>query len=106
MVEQSKEAYYLALWQTQGTIRTESLNWQLWLVFFLRSLAEQVAWAGEEGRAREDRAGSHAETAQLQIVGFTREHGRVTIGDGHQAGWGQPQHAEAAFTLTGRARHA
>src|SRR3546814_12238584 len=42
VVEQSKEAYYLALRQTQGTIRTEAPNWQPWLVFFLRSLAEQV----------------------------------------------------------------
>ena len=42
VIEQSKEAYYLALSQTQGTIRRESPNWQPWLMFFLRSLAEQV----------------------------------------------------------------
>ena len=42
VIEQSKEAYYLALRQTQGTIRTEAPNWQPWLVFFLRALAEQV----------------------------------------------------------------
>jgi Fic family protein len=42
VIEQSKEAYYLALRQTQGTTRTESPNWQPWLVFILRSLAEQV----------------------------------------------------------------
>jgi len=42
VIEHSKEAYYLALRQTQGTIRTESPNWQPWLVFFLRSLAEQM----------------------------------------------------------------
>ena len=42
VIEQGKEAYYLALRQTQGTIRTVSPNWQPWLVFFLRSLAEQV----------------------------------------------------------------
>ena len=30
VVEQSKEAYYLALRKTQGTIRTESPNWQPW----------------------------------------------------------------------------
>lgn len=42
VIEQNKEAYYLALRQTQGTIRTESPDWQPWLVFFLRSLAEQV----------------------------------------------------------------
>lgn len=42
VIEQNKEAYYLALRQTQGTLRTESPDWQAWLVFFLRSLAEQV----------------------------------------------------------------
>ena len=42
VIEQSKEAYYLALRQTQGTIRTETPNWQPWLSFFLRSLFEQT----------------------------------------------------------------
>ncbi|SEK81223.1 Fic family protein [Nitrosovibrio tenuis] len=42
VIEQNKEAYYLALQQTLGTIRTDTPNWQPWLVFFLRSLAEQV----------------------------------------------------------------
>lgn len=44
--EQSKEAYDLALRQTQGTIRTESANWQPWLNFFLRALAAQAAFPG------------------------------------------------------------
>jgi Fic family protein len=42
IIEQNKEAYDLALRQTQETIRTDSSNWQPWLVFFLRSLAQQV----------------------------------------------------------------
>ena len=42
VIEHSKEAYYLALRQTQGTIRTAAPNWQPWLVFFVRALAEQV----------------------------------------------------------------
>src|SRR5690242_18658004 len=42
LIEQNKEAYYLALCQTQGTIRTDTPNWQPWLAFFLRSLAEQI----------------------------------------------------------------
>src|SRR3989338_5808289 len=37
VIEQSKKAYYLALPQTQGTIRGDAPNWQPWLVFFLRS---------------------------------------------------------------------
>lgn len=36
------EGYYLALRQTQGTIRNDAPDWQPWLVFFLRSLAERV----------------------------------------------------------------
>ncbi len=42
VVEQNKEAYCRALRQTQATIRTEAPNRQPWLMFFLRSLAEQV----------------------------------------------------------------
>lgn len=40
VIEQSKQAYYLALRQTQGTIRTDQPNWQPWLHFFLRAMAE------------------------------------------------------------------
>ena len=79
-VEQSKEAYYLALRQTQGTIRTESPNWQPWLVFFLRSLAEQVRRL-EKKVEREKLVLASLPELSLQIVEFAREHGRVTIGD-------------------------
>jgi Fic family protein len=34
VIEQNKESYYLALRQTQGTIRTQAPNWQPWLLFF------------------------------------------------------------------------
>ncbi|MCA1804846.1 MAG: Fic family protein, partial [Xanthomonadaceae bacterium] len=33
VIEQNKEAYYLALRQTQGTIRSDTPDWQPWLVF-------------------------------------------------------------------------
>jgi Fic family protein len=42
IIEQNKEAYYIALRQTQGTIRNESPNWQHWIIFFLLSLEKQV----------------------------------------------------------------
>ncbi len=41
VIENSKEAYYLALRQTQATIRGPVPNWQPWLLFFLRSLEQQ-----------------------------------------------------------------
>nr|WP_269457660.1 DUF977 family protein [Nitrosomonas ureae] len=80
VVEQSKEAYYLALRQTQGTIRTNSPNWQPWLMFFLRALAEQVRRL-EKKVEREKIVLAAMPELQLQIVEFTREHGRVTIGE-------------------------
>lgn len=80
VVEQNKEAYYLALRQTQGTIRTEAPNWQPWLTFFLRSLAEQVRRL-EKKVEREKLVLAALPELSLQIVEFAREHGRVTIGD-------------------------
>jgi Fic family protein len=78
VIEQSKEAYYLALRQTQGTIRTEAPDWQSWLVFFLRSLTEQVALL-EKKVEREKIVMATLPELSLQIVEFTREHGRVTM---------------------------
>lgn len=80
VIEQSKEAYYLALRETQGTIRTEAPNWQPWLLFFLRSLAEQVRRL-EKKVEREKIVLAAMPKLQLQIVEFAREHGRVTIGE-------------------------
>lgn len=80
VIEQNKEAYYLALRQTQGTIRTEAPNWQPWLVYFLRSLAEQVRRL-ERKVEREKLVLAALPELSLQVVEFAREHGRVTIGD-------------------------
>jgi Fic family protein len=41
VIENAKEGYYLALRQTQSTLRTETPNWQPWLLFFLRALQAQ-----------------------------------------------------------------
>ncbi|MCK0509471.1 Fic family protein [Aromatoleum anaerobium] len=80
VIEQSKEAYYLALRQTQGTIRTESPNWQPWLVFFLRALAEQVRRLNRKVE-RERLVLAALPELSLRIVEFMREHGRITMGD-------------------------
>ena len=80
VIEQSKEAYYLALRQTQGTIRSDAPNWQPWLAFFLRSLAEQVRRL-EKKVEREKLVLAVLPELSLQIVEFAREHGRVTIGE-------------------------
>lgn len=80
VIELNKETYYLALRQTQRSIRTDAPNWHPWLVFFLRSLAEQVRRL-ETKVERERFVLATLPELSLQIVEFAREHGRVTIGD-------------------------
>ena len=80
VIELNKEAYYLALRQTQGTIRTEAPDWQPWMVFFLRSLAEQVRRLQKKVE-RERIVLAALPERSLRIVEFAREHGRVTMSD-------------------------
>lgn len=61
-------------------IRTESPDWQPWLVFFLRALAEQVRRLNRKVE-REKIVLAALPELSLQIVEFAREHGRVTMGD-------------------------
>jgi len=80
VIELNKESYYFALRQTQGTIRTDTPNWQPWLVFFLRSLAEQTRRLNRKIE-REKLVLAPLPELSLQIVEFAREHGRITMGD-------------------------
>lgn len=80
IIEQNKEAYYLALRQTQSTIRTDAPNWQPWLMFFLRVLAEQVQRLNKKVE-REKLVFATLPELSLSIVELAREHGRVTIGE-------------------------
>ena len=80
VIERSREAYYLALRQTQGTIRSETPDWQPWLNFFLRAMADQVHRLMRKVE-REKLVLAVLPELSLQIVEFAREHGRVTMGD-------------------------
>lgn len=80
VIEASKEGYYLALRQTQGTIRTDAPDWQPWLLFFLRSLGEQVRRLRKKVE-RERIVLAALPDLSLQIVEFAREHGRVTMAE-------------------------
>jgi Fic family protein len=80
VIEASKEGYYLALRQTQGTIRTDAPDWQPWLLFFLRSLGEQVRRLRKKVE-RERIVLAALPDLSLRIVEFAREHGRVTMAE-------------------------
>lgn len=80
VIEQSKEGYYLALRQTQGTIRTDSPNWQPWVLFFLRALQQQMKRLAKKVE-RERIILSAMPELSVQIIDHAREHGRVTVSD-------------------------
>ncbi|MGA3161658.1 MAG: DUF977 family protein [Terracidiphilus sp.] len=80
VIEQSKEGYYIALKQTQGTIRTAAPNWQPWVLFFLRTLQQQMKRLARKVE-REKIVLSAIPELSVRIVEYAREHGRVTIGD-------------------------
>lgn len=80
IIEHSKEQYYLALRQTQGTIRTARPNWQPWLTYFLRALQQQKRRLAEKIE-RERLSVTELPEMAAQIIDQARNHGRVTMGD-------------------------
>ena len=80
VIENSKEGYYLALRQTQTTIRTDAPNWQPWLTFFLRALHQHMKRL-EKKVEREHIVLAALPELSLQILEYAREHGRVTMKD-------------------------
>ena len=80
VIEQNKEGYYLALRQTQGTIRSDKPEWHPWVLFFLRSLQQQMKRLAKKVEREKILLSSMPELS-LQILEHAREHGRITIGD-------------------------
>lgn len=80
VIEQSKEGYYLALRQTQGTIRGSEPNWQSWIVFFLRSLQQQKRRLSAKVEREKLVLAAIPELA-VKILDYARDHGRVTMSD-------------------------
>lgn len=80
VIEQSKEHYYLALRQTQGTIRTDQPNWQPWIRFFLKSLQQQMKRLESKIQKEKIMMDSLPEIS-LKILDHIKQHGRVTIGE-------------------------
>ena len=79
VIENSKEGYYLALRQTQQTIRSEKPNWQPWTLYFLRALQQQKRRL-EKKIEREHLVMAALPELSLQIIDAVKERGRITIG--------------------------
>ncbi|MCZ6625925.1 MAG: Fic family protein [Deltaproteobacteria bacterium] len=84
VIERTKESYYLALRQTQGTIRTEAPDWQPWWVYFLKALKQHKDQL-ERKIERERLILGDLPELSVQILELSREHGRITVGDAAKA---------------------
>lgn len=80
VIEHSKEGYYLALRQTQTTIRTDAPNWQPWLHYFLRALQQQKRRLAVKVE-REKNALAVLPDLAVKILDYVRDHGRVATRD-------------------------
>jgi Fic family protein len=78
VIEQSKEGYYLALRNTQGTIRTEVPDWQTWVLYFLRALKKQKQRL-ETKIEREHILMAKLPELSVNILELATEHGRLSV---------------------------
>jgi Fic family protein len=80
VIEANKDGYYLALRQTQATVRSEAPDWRPWLLFFFRSLAEQARRL--EKKAEYERiAQPDLPDLSLQVIESAQKRGSITISD-------------------------
>jgi len=96
VIENSKEAYYLALRQTQATIRSDAPDWQPWLLFFMRALQQQKRRLAIKIE-REERALADLPELAVMILDYARQHGRVTNRDMVREAGASPNTLKATF---------
>ncbi len=80
VIERTKDGYYRALRQTQGTLRGDAPDWQPWLDFFLGALKSQKRVLDEKIRREKIMLGS-LPPLSVQILDIARTQGRVTVAE-------------------------
>jgi Fic family protein len=97
VIENSKEAYYLGLRQTQTTIATDAPDWQPWLLFFMRALQQQKRRLAVK-MEREKNALAALNELSVKILDYVRDQGRVTTRDLVREFGASPNTLKVTFT--------
>ena len=79
-MDAGQNGYYLALRRTQGTIRSDTPDWNPWLEFFLRASQSQKQRL-EKNIEREHVMLAALPELSVLILELAREHGRVTVAE-------------------------
>jgi len=80
IIEHSKEGYYLALRQTQGTLEQDAPDWQPWILFFLKALLKQKQRL-ETKLQREHLLLGQLPPLSVNILELAKSRGQVAISD-------------------------
>lgn len=80
VIEQTREAYYLALRRTQGSLGTDAPDWQPWLRYFLDALKRQKDKL-QERIDRERFLFGNLPELSARILELARDRGRVSVAD-------------------------
>jgi Fic family protein len=97
VIENNKEAYYLALRQTHGTIESEAPNWQPWLLFFMHTMQQQKRRLATKVEREKNALAALPELA-IKILDYVRDQGRVTTRDMVREFGASPNTLKATFT--------
>jgi Fic family protein len=82
VIEHTKEAYYLALRRTQTTLKTESADWEPWILYFLRSMQSQIARLRENLEAAETKTEHrHLSPLSERLIKLLVERGTLTVAE-------------------------
>ena len=80
IIEQNKEAYYLALRRTQSTLDNNEPDWQSWILFFLLAMQKQKVQL-ENKIAQEHLLEKEMPVLSQQIIGLIRERRQIKIAE-------------------------
>lgn len=81
VVEENKDLYYKALRRTQATLKSDTVDWEPWIGFFLRCLKRQkdnLAARLEQEHVEPD-GGDGLARLSRQVLDALRQHERLTI---------------------------
>lgn len=78
VIESNKDNYYLALKETQQTLKTDHPDWTPWVLYFLKSLQHQKRLL-EQKIMREKALSLDISELSATLIRLTQEHGRLSI---------------------------
>ncbi|PID44230.1 MAG: AsnC family transcriptional regulator [Proteobacteria bacterium] len=81
IIEKNKQAYYLALRRTQGTLKSEAVDWLPWLRFFLTALKRQKDHLAMKLKEHQALKAEGLPKESVRILDYVARKGRITTAE-------------------------